>query len=93
MHWVGGEAWKCQESFFFLSVSLFIYLLLAVLCLHRSSGSLSFWRAGAAFQPSAQASHHGDFSCGKEQALGVQALGMQASVVAAHELSSCGPWA
>ena len=35
-----------------------------------------------------QASHCGGFSC-----WGAQALGMQASVVAASGLSSCGSWA
>ena len=35
-----------------------------------------------------QASHCGGFSC-----CGARALGTQASVVAAHGLSSCGAWA
>ena len=36
----------------------------------------------------AQASHCGGFSC-----CGARALGMRASVVAAHGLNSCGTWA
>ena len=43
---------------------------------------------GLLFHCGAQASHCGGFSC-----CGAQALGMQASVVVAHGLSSCGSWA
>ena len=42
---------------------------------------------GATLHCGAQASHCGGLSC-----CGAQALGMWASVVAAHGLSSCGTW-
>ena len=51
-------------------------------------GFLQLWQAGATLHCSAQASHCGGFSCCRARALGVQA-----SVVAARGLSSCGSWA
>ena len=52
------------------------------------AGFLQLWRAGATLHCSARASHCGGFSCCRAWALGVQA-----SVVAALRLSSCGIWA
>ena len=49
------------------------------------AGFLQLQRVGPTLRCSAQASHCGGFSC-----CGAWALGTQASVVAAHELSSCG---
>ena len=43
--------------------------------------------AGASLRCGARASHCGGFSC-----CGARALGMQASVVVARRLSSCGLW-
>ena len=52
----------------------FIYLFLATLGLRCCMGGLLKW-----------ASHGGGFSC-----CGARALGLRASVVVAHKLSSCG---
>ena len=49
---------------------------------------LQLWRAGATLLCGAQASHCGGFFC-----CGARALGVQASVVVARGLSSCGSWA
>ena len=70
--------------FFFFNK--FIYLFLAVLGLCRCMRALSSWqRVGATLHCGARASHCGGFSC-----CGAWALGVWASVVAAHRLSSCG---
>ena len=49
------------------------------------TGFLYLWRAGAALRCGVRASHCGGFSC-----CGARALGVQASAVVAHGLSSCG---
>ena len=73
----------CKEHFFF---NKFIVLFLAALGLRCCvQAFLWLWRAGATLHCGAGASHCGGFSCH-----GAQALGVQASVVVAHGLSSCG---
>ena len=52
------------------------------------AGFLQLQQVGATLHCGVRASHCGGFSC-----CGAQALGAQASVVAAHGLSSCGAWA
>ena len=52
-----------------------------------SVGFLQLWRMGATLHCGVWASHCSGFSC-----CGVQALGIQASVVVARRLSSCGAW-
>ena len=59
----------------------FIYLFMTALGLHCCA-----W-AGLSLRCGARASHYGGFSCG------AWALGVRASVVVAHRLSSCGSWA
>ena len=78
--------WNTREfpplSFFFLA---------ALGCVGSSllhAGFLQLWQAGATLRCSVQASHCGGFSCCR-----AWALGMRASVVVAHGLSSCGSWA
>ena len=60
-----------------LNVSLFFFF--------GCAGVLYLWWAGATLHCDARASHCGGFPC-----CGAWALGMRASVVAAHGLSSCG---
>ena len=70
----------------FIYIYIFIYLFLAVLglrCCMRAFSSCG--ERGPTLRCSAQASHCGGFSC-----CGAQALGVWASVVVAHGLSSCG---
>ena len=80
--WEGGRA-------YYLFVCLFVclilvYLFLAVLGLHCCTQTFSSCgEQGLLFIALC-----GDFSC-----CGAQALGVQASVVVAHRLSSCGSWA
>ena len=62
---------------------LFIYGFIRSLFLH--AGFLKLRRAAATLGCGAQASYCGGFSC-----CGVWTLGVQASVVVAHGLSSCG---
>ena len=70
------------------SRSLFIYFFFSA-ALGRSSllraGFVWLWQAGATLYCGVQASHCGGFSCCR-----AQALGAQASMVAAGGLSSCG---
>ena len=77
-------------GFYLYLLTLFIYLFIFG-CVGSSllrMGFLQLWRAGATLHRVARASHCGGFSC-----CGAWALGTQASVVVAHRLSSCGPWA
>ena len=76
-----GKAIKLSFSFF-LFYKLFIFGCVgsSFLCI----GYLWLQQAGASLHCRAQASHCGGFCCA------AQALGTQASVVAAHGLSSCG---
>ena len=67
-------------SFFFL-----INLFLAVLGLCSCTIFLQLWQAGATLHCNVQSSHCSGFFCCR-----ACALGMQASVVVAHRLSSCG---
>ena len=64
-------------------IYLFIFGCVESLLLH--TGFLQLPRAGATLPCGAWASHCGGFSC-----CGARALGVQASVVVAHGLSSCG---
>ena len=76
-----------QHSFFFL---IYLFNLFIFGCIGSSllrMGFLYLRLAGATLRCGAWASHCGGFSCG------ARALGMQASVVVAHGLSSCGSWA
>ena len=74
-------------SFFFLNLFIyFIFVCVGSSLLH--TGFLQLRRAGATLRCGARASHCGGFSC-----CGARALGVWASVVAAHGLSSCGSWA
>ena len=81
--------WGVQKApfFFFFFINLFTYLFIfgrtGSSLLH--AGFLQLRQAGATLPCGARASHCGGFSCCKAQALGVQA-----SVVAARGLSSCG---
>ena len=71
---------------FFYFINLFIYLIFG--CVGSSLlrvGFLKVQRAGATLRCGARDSHCGGSSC-----CGAQALGVQASVVAARRLSSCG---
>ena len=81
------DCWQVRPNFFFY-IHKFIYLIYLFL-LHRvfiaGCGLSLVRRAGAALRCSAWASHCGGFSC-----CGAWALGMQASVVVACRLSSCG---
>ena len=63
----------------------FYYLFLAALCLHCCARALSSFGEQGPLHCAAQASHCYGFSC-----CGVRALGVQASVVVAHGLSTCG---
>ena len=77
-------------SFFFFFFNKFIYFILLFIfgCVGSSSlraGPLQSQRAGATLRRGARASHCGGFSC-----WGARALGVQASVVVACRLSSCG---
>ena len=76
-----------SKKFFYQIISL-ASLSLSVFCCSGSSllcaGFLSLQRAGATLHCGAQASRCGGFSCG------AQALGTQASVIAACRISSCG---
>ena len=74
--------------YIFKLINLFYFILsfLAVLGLRCCAWAfLWLWRAGATLRCGVQASHCGGFSC-----CGAQALGVRASVVVAHGLSSCG---
>ena len=76
---------KCLFAYFILFI-YFIYLFFG--CVGSSllcAGFLQLRQAGATLRYGARASHCGGFSC-----CGAQALGMWASVVVAHRLSSCG---
>ena len=78
---------------FFLSIYFIIlfYLFIVSGCIGSSllrAGFLRLRRAGATLRGSVWASHCGGFSCYRAWALGVQA-----SVVVACGLSSCGSWA
>ena len=70
---------------FFLIYLFYLFIFDCVGSLLLCAGFLQLWRAGATLRCSAWASHCGGFSC-----CGAWALGMQASVVVAHGLSSCG---
>ena len=78
---------------FYLFFSLFFFLILFIYlfifgCVGSSllrAGFLYLQQAGATLRCGAWASHYGGFSC-----CGARALGMRASAVAAHGLSSCG---
>ena len=81
----------CYTSFLFvLFINLFIYLFIfgCVGSLVPCAGFLQLQRAGATLCCGAQVSHCGGFFC-----CGARALGAQASVAVARELSSCGLWA
>ena len=74
--------------FSFLNLFILIYFIFFLGCIGFSSlcaGFLQLQRAGATLCCSARASHCGGFSC-----CGARALGVWASVVVAHGLSSCG---
>ena len=78
-------------TFKILSLAYFYYFILFIF---DCTGSLLLCvgfpllqRVGATLHCSVGASHCGGFSCGE------RALGLQASAVAAHRLSSCGPLA
>ena len=71
-------------DFFFKFVCLFIYLWLCWVFIASRRLSLVV-ASGATFCCGAQGSHCGGFSC-----CGARALGMRASVVVVHGLSSCG---
>ena len=74
------------HSYYFLKFIYFIYFIFSCigsLLLH--AGFLQLWRAGATVRCGAWASHCGGFTCCRARAVGVQA-----SVVAARGLSSCG---
>ena len=80
------EAPASSLFFFFFfkgNFILFIYLFLAVLGLRCCMGFLSLRWAGATLHCGARASHCGGFSC-----CGAWALGVRASAVVAHRLSS-----
>ena len=77
-----------QQSQFSEIFFEYIILFLAALGLHCCMQAfLWLWRAGATLLCGAWASH-----CGFSHR-GAQALGVQASVVVAHGVSSCGSWA
>ena len=77
--------WQSQFSEI-VFLNKFIILFLAALGLRCCMQAfLWLWRAGATLHCGAWASHCGGLSCH-----GAQALGVQASVVVAHRLSSCG---
>ena len=94
---VNGNAFKCLASMCLLLVSkytadfFFFLVALDLLCCKQSFSGCAKW--GLLSSHSVQVSHFGVFSC-----CGAQALGMQASVVAApglytqHRLSNCGAW-
>ena len=70
----------------FLKIYLFYLFIFG--CVRSSllcTGFLQLWHAGATLRCGARASHCGGFSC-----CGARALGLRASVVTAHGLSSCG---
>ena len=69
-----------------LFFTLFIFGCIGSSLLHMDF--LQLWRVGATLPCSMQASH-----CSGISHCGAQALGMWASVVVAHGLSSCGSWA
>ena len=76
----------CQSSFFKIYLFyLFIFGCIGSSLLH--TGFLQLQRAGATLCCGAWASHCGGFSC-----CGARALGIWASVVVAHGISSCGTW-
>ena len=68
---------RMSPVYFFFNINLFIYFWLRWVFV-----------AGATLHCGVQASHCGGFSC-----CGARALGMWASVVVVHGLSSCGAWA
>ena len=70
---------------------IFIFIYLIFSCVGSSllhAGFLQLQQAGATLRCGSQASHCSGFSCCR-----AQALGMWASVVVPHGLSSCGSWA
>ena len=76
-----------QKGFFFKLINSLIYFFIFG-CLGSSllcAGFLQLWRVGATLCCGARASHCSGFSCCR-----AWALGMQASVVVARGLSSCG---
>ena len=73
---------------FFIFIYLFIFIFGCVGSSLLHLGFLQLQRVGATLRCGARASPYGGFSC-----CAVWALGMRASVVVAHELSSCGAWA
>ena len=86
-----GDRYPLTECFIFpglifLYIYKLIYLFLAALGLHCCAQAFSSCgEAGATLRYGAWASHCSGFSCCK-----AQALGTRASVVVAHEFSSCG---
>ena len=75
-----------KYSFHIFLINLFIYLFLAALGLHCCAQAFSSCdEQGLLFRCGVQASHCGGLSC-----CGARALGVRASVVVAHGLSSCG---
>ena len=85
------SSYPCWGVFFFFFTIVFIYYYLlfwAVLGLHCCVQAFSSFRERRLFSCwGLWASHRGGFSCCRTQALGVQA-----SVVAARGLRSCGSW-
>ena len=73
------------SSFFFFKL---VYFWLHWVFIAARGLPLVAARGGATLRCGAQASHCGGFSC-----CGARAPGVQASVVVAHGLSSCGAWA
>ena len=71
--------------YLFILQILFIYLLAALGLPLLCAGFLQLRRVGATLRCGVRASHCSGFSC-----CGARALGMQASVVVARRLSSCG---
>ena len=71
-------------NFIYLFIYFWLHWVFVAVCGH----TLQLQRVGATLRCGAQASHCGDFSC-----CGARALGVWASVVVAHRLSSCGSWA
>ena len=72
--------------YFYKFMYLFIFGCIGSSLLH--AGFLQLWRVGATLRCGVRASRCSGFSCCRARALGVRA-----SVVVAHGLSSCGTWA
>ena len=78
-----------EREVLFFKINLFLLFIYFWLCwvLVAARGLSLIDARGATLRCGARASHCGGFCCG------ARALGVRASVVVAHGLSSCGTWA